>query len=187
MINRWTHAVSQLKTRAAKVRRRSAEATDQSSILEESLDLCDSLLRELAGAKLECEAWARRCEAQTALRISAFEQMPIACVETDDEGLILRANRLGALLLNVSSKHLQNRLLMHFTQDRAAFATLLRTTREQNAQRTALILRPRDRPPLRVEATIVRGASDEGTTWFLAPIESFRAVATSAEAGSSLG
>ena len=171
---RWTQEVSQLRTRAANVRRRPAAPSDQDDILEQALHLCESLLRELAGAQLESDALTRRCDAQTAQWEHLFEQMPVACVEADADGVILKANRPAALLLNISSKYLKNRLLMHFAEDRAAFSGLLRTiVLERCALHKSFTVRPRERAPLGVDAIVMPTAPHEVSTWlwFLVPSE----------------
>ena len=68
-----------------------------------------------------------------------LDQMPVACVTTDDASVIQYANQPAAELLNVSAKHLRGRLLLHFATDRAAFGHLLQNLPLKGAQVDATV------------------------------------------------
>jgi hypothetical protein len=51
---RWTIAISQLKSRAAKARR-GGVPQDTADLVEQSLTLCDAVVRDLAGAGLQLD------------------------------------------------------------------------------------------------------------------------------------
>jgi PAS domain-containing protein len=171
---RWTIAISQLKSRAAKARR-AGVPQDTVDLMEQSLGLCDAIVRDLAGAGLQLDEGRTKLDSQMALWTHLFEEMPIACVETDASGVILGANAAAAVLFNTSVKHLPARLLMHFAEDRDQFGQLLRgLSAESVRHRCGLIIRPRERAPVRLEATvIVRSPGDVSSwLWFFTPLES---------------
>ena len=136
---RWTIAISQLKSRAAKMRRNGAPQ-ETADLMEQSLSLCDAIVRDLAGAGLQLDESRVKLDAQVALWTHLFDEMPTACVETDASGVILGANPAAAVLFNTSVKHLTARLLMHFAEDRDQFGQLLRgLSVESGRHRCALI------------------------------------------------
>ena len=131
------------------------------------------LLRELASSHIENATLTRRCTAEAASHTHLFDHLPIAAIETDATGLILAANRAAGLLLNVSTRYLANRVLMHFAEDRAAFITLLNALPMAQSERGQVLrLRPRERAPLNITATILPSAPHEPSTWvwFLSPV-----------------
>ena len=144
---RWSIAISQLKSRAAKARRGGAQ--DTVDLVEQSLSLCDGIVRDLAGAGLQLDESRVKLDAQIALWAHLFEEMPTACVETDASGVILGANPAAGVLFNTSVKHLTARLLMHFAEDRDQFGQLLRGLSVESVRhRCALVIRPRERAPV---------------------------------------
>jgi PAS domain-containing protein len=171
-VRRWTLAIAQLRSRAVKARR-TAAAPDVLEILEQTLALCDGMVRELAGTGLQFDAYKLKLDEQTALWSHLFEQMPLACVETDASGIIFNANQAAATMLNTSVKHLGARLLMHFAEDRDRFGQLLRgLPADGSRHRLSLIIRPRERAPVPVEATVITRAPGDTTSWlwfFTAP------------------
>ena len=62
---RWIIAISQLKSRAAKVRR-GGVAQDTTDLVEQSLSLCDGIVRDLAGAGLQLDESRVRLDTQIA-------------------------------------------------------------------------------------------------------------------------
>jgi PAS domain-containing protein len=173
---RWTIAITQLRTRAARARRGGAPS-EASELIDEALALCEVVVRDLAGAGLRIEVAKEKLEAQAGLWSRLFEEMPGPCVETDGGGVILSANPAAAALLNTSVRHLPSRLLLHFADDRDQFGQLLRGLSAGSGQhRCALVVRPRERAPLRVLANVVvRSPGNlESWLWFLTPIDSPR-------------
>ena len=170
---RWTIAISQLKSRAAKMRRNGAPQ-ETADLMEQSLTLCDAIVRDLAGAGLQLDENRVKLDSQVALWTHLFDEMPTACVETDASGVILGANPAAAVLFNTSVKHLTARLLMHFAEDRDQFGQLLRgLSVESGRHRCALIIRPRERAPVHMHATVAgRSPGDVSSwLWFFTPLE----------------
>jgi PAS domain-containing protein len=168
---RWTIAISQLRSRAAKVRRGGHDTAD---LVDESLTLCDALVRDLAGAGLQLDESRLRLDSQISLWTHLFDEMPTACVETDASGVILGANPAAGVLFNTSVKHLTARLLMHFAEDRDQFGQLLRgLSADGGRHRCGLIIRPRERAPVHMEATVVvRSPGDLSSwLWFFTPLD----------------
>ena len=173
VVRRWTIAIAQLRNRAAKVRR-AATPPDVLEVVDQSLTLSDAVVRELAGTGLQFDAFKVKLDEQTALWSHLFEEMPLACVETDSSGIILNANRAAATLLNTSVKHLGARLLMHFAEDRDRFGQLLRGLPvDCSRHRLSLVIRPRERAPMHVDATVIpRSPGDTSSwLWFFMPPE----------------
>jgi PAS domain-containing protein len=170
---RWTIAISQLKSRAAKGRR-NGFAQDTAELIDQSLSLCDAIVRDLAGAGLQLDDSRVKLDSQITLWTHLFDEMPTACVETDASGVILGANPAAAVLFNTSVKHLSARLLMHFAEDRDQFGQLLRgLSTESVRHRCALIIRPRERAPVHMDATVVVRSPGDGSSWlwFFTPLE----------------
>lgn len=169
---RWTIAIAQLRNRAAKVRRvASPEVID---VLDQSLGLCDSVVRDLAGTGLQFDAFKLKLDSQTVLWSHLFEEMPSPCIETDSSGIIFNANRAAASMLNTSVKHLGARLLLHFAEDREHFGRLIRgLTPDGGRQRATLTIRPRERAPIAVDATVIARTPGDSSSWlwFLMPPE----------------
>ena len=162
---RWSTAISQLKSRAAKVRR-GGVPQDTVDLVEQSLSLCDAIVRDLAGAGLQLDESRVKLDSQIVLWTHLFEEMPIACVETDASGVILGANPAAAVLFNTSMKHLTARLLMHFAEDRDQFGQLLRGLSVEGVRhRCALVIRPRERAPVRLGATVVVRSPGDVSSW----------------------
>lgn len=167
----WTRQILLLRSEFSQLSRRGG-AGKAGDLVESALSACDSLVRDLAGAKLECEHLRAELRIGDAAWNRLFDIIPVACLLTDTAGLILNANHAAGVLLNVSAKHLRNRELLVFTEDRDAFGTLLgRLNREADCEaRATLTFRPRERRPTPVEV-IVRALSEEREDvwiWFFA-------------------
>ena len=170
---RWTRVLDGLRTRRLKVRRADAAAAAAlDEILVESLETGDRMLQELAGTHLEMQQLRRGLYAETLSRQHLFDQMPVACLSTDDSGVIQNANQLAAEYFNVSAKHLRGRLLLHFAADREAFALLLRALPIDGSRVQAVMrIRPRERSLSKLNAVIVPERTHETSSWlwFLTP------------------
>ena len=170
---RWTIAINQLKSRVGKARR-AGVTHDAADLVDQSLSLCDAIVRDLAGAGLQLDETRGKLDDQIGLWTHLFDEMPTACVETDASGVILGANPAAGVLFNTSVKHLAARLLMHFAEDRDQFGQLLRGLSADSARhRCALIIRPRERAPVHMQATVVvRSPGDVSSwLWFFMPLE----------------
>jgi len=162
---RWSIAIAQLRSRAAKVRR-AAVPSEVLEVVDQSLSLSDSVVRELAGTGLQFDAYKVKLDEQTALWSYLFEEMPLPCVETDASGIIFNANRAAATMLNTSVKHLGARLLLHFAEDRDRFGQLLRGLPSDGSRhRCALVIRPRERAPMHMEATVIPRTPGDTSSW----------------------
>jgi len=168
----WTRQLAHLRTRALKVGlRRAGGESALADVLEDALTTWGTLLREFAGAQLESERLRAELRAQTDAWQHLFAVMPGACVLTDVQGVISEANQAAAELFNVSARHLRDRQLFLFTDDRDAFGELLRRLSEQDApRRVPLRIRPRERRPLQMDVVVAAVSSGHPLwLWFFAP------------------
>jgi PAS domain-containing protein len=168
LIAHWTRQLGFLRAQANK----QARIGPCGDILTESLAACEALVRDLAGAHLECDRLRADLRASTAAWDHLFDVIPAACLLTDVTAVILNANRIAAVFLNVNAKHLKDRELIVFFEDRAAFADLVhRVARSGGDQLHAtLTVRPRERKPTAVEVVVVPLEGGSGLwVWFLRP------------------
>ena len=166
-VRRWMRVLGALRARALKVRRPDPTAADAlDAILTDTLAASDSLLHELAGAHLEADEIRRRLQAETLNRQYLFDQIPVACVTTDRNAVILAANQPAAEFFNVSPKHLRGRMLLHFAADREAFGRLLDTLPLDGERVQApLPIRPRERSLSKLNALIVKEETGQASSW----------------------
>jgi PAS domain-containing protein len=151
-VRRWTWRLAQLRAQAVKARR----ASPLDTLTENALEMCDALLRDLAGMYLERDKVRAELRARVAAHDHLFRVMPPACILTDGTGTIVNANRAAGSVLNLTAKHLQDRQLALFTGDRDAFTALLQRLPEGDGQlRATLVFRPRDRKPAAMDVEIV--------------------------------
>lgn len=172
-VRRWTLLLGQLRSRALRVKRRSApEPSAGDGLLDEALEFSNRMLIDLAGAELELKKSRHALAAEREHASALFDRMPIATVMTDRAGLITAANRRATQLLNVSARHLAGRPLVHFSNDRTAYLALLRGLPLNGTASTGtLTIRPRERRTLNVEIAIVPRTPADATewVWFLTP------------------
>jgi PAS domain-containing protein len=166
-VRRWMRVLGGLRAQALKVRRPDATAAAAlDEILTESLAAGDSLLHELAGAHLDAAEVRRQLQAEARNRQYLFEQIPVACVATDRNGVVLAANQPAAELFNVSPKHLRGRMLLLFAAEREAFSRLLATLpADGDRLRVPMPIRPRERGLTRLNALIVSEGAVEPSSW----------------------
>jgi PAS domain-containing protein len=141
-------------------------------ILRDVLAMADTLMHDLADAGEQCAAAEARVTAAGDDWNYLLERIPVACVCTDAHGVIVKANSAAGVLLNTSASRLDERLLMHFVDEREEFASILRTVVWDRAQSQAsFTIRPRERAAVRVEALAVTRAPGDSNTvlWFLTP------------------
>jgi PAS domain-containing protein len=174
-VRRWTRILSALRVRSQKVRRPNGHAAGPvDELLSETLEATNGLLQDLAGANLVNDQLRREAHAEALNRQHLIEQMPIACVATDEGSVIQNANQPAAELFNISAKHLRGRLLLHFSADRAAFGHLLHNLPMSGGRLDAsLEVRPRERGPFTLTALIVPETTTDRTSWlwFLKPVD----------------
>jgi PAS domain-containing protein len=168
--SRLSHTVfdmKRLRSAAAEVRRQQLPPR-ASEVFEQLFDTCEALERDLAGAEMDLAARQAAAEQQAAKRDYLFEMMPVACIETDSGGTILRTNRAAATLLNTSPKHLVGRLLLHFMEDRESFRLFMQDRDRQDGQAPlACCIRPRERAPIAVDCQTIAASAAGGFTSLL--------------------
>src|SRR5687768_16309797 len=119
----WTRQLAQLRLQAA--RRARISQVPCGEIIDGAFEICDGLLRDLAGARMECEQLRRDVRTADNAWEHLFDAVPGACLLTDSAGLILNANPAAGALLSLSPKRLKDRELVVFSEDREAFAALV--------------------------------------------------------------
>jgi len=173
---RWTHIVGQLRQRAAKLARgESVQPSPHELLVDDLVATCTALLQELAGLDLQVQSSRAEAQYERGRAEYLFERMAAACVTTDESGRILVANQAAARLLNMSSRHLKDRLLLHFAQDRAVFTAVLQGLPGQlDAIEATLAMRPRERAAASMRTTVVPDRTDGAPRWFwfFAPADS---------------
>jgi PAS domain-containing protein len=171
---RWTRELADLHARVRRLKLSgSAAPRAVVDVIDDSLNMCANLLHELAGAHLVTRGLQDEVKRETARWNYLFDRMSSPCVATDGESRILNANRSAALFLSVSSRHLGDRLLLHFCEDREAFTSLLRTMEHESTRyEAALMIRPKERAPREMSVVVVpEWPGDAGRwLWFFSPI-----------------
>ena len=135
------------------------------------------MLQDLAGVQLLADQLRHDLHTESLNRQYLLDQVPVACVTTDDASVIHYANQPAAELLNVSAKHLRGRLLLHFSEDRAGFGDLLQKLPLTGGRLdVSLAVRPRERGPFALTALIVPETTSQRTSWlwFLNPVANER-------------
>jgi PAS domain-containing protein len=165
----WAAVLGRLKMATAKISR-SKVPIELCELLDQAVAVGDSLLQELAGTRVEFESQATRLKHQVSEASDAylglFDELPIASLETDPQGNIVRANRQAALLLNTSPKYLAGRTLRWYSDRRDEFDEVLRSiSGNENVHRASLAVRPKERAPVRVELRLVPGGVGAAANW----------------------
>lgn len=180
---RWTRQIANLRSR---IQRRRASGGASGELIEAALVACEGLLQDLAGEHLECDRLRNEVRTETAAWEHLFDAMPGGCLLTDDAGFIRNANNAAAAILNTSARHLKDRQLLVFSEDRGPFRALLeRLARGSEHVRATIALRPRERKPTVVDVIAIRLTADEagGVVWFLSPTTDSRNVSRAESVG----
>jgi PAS domain-containing protein len=167
---RWGPVVERLKTRLGRSFGSMPPKVDEA--VTEALKTCEFLLQELATCQIENGRLIDELKAQTGEWAYLFDQMPVACVVTDSSGGVIQGNQAAAELLNMSARHLENRPLTYFVQDRDEFfRTLERLPAAAGPVRSTFTVRPRERAPLTIDFITVPRAPQDASVWmwFLTP------------------
>jgi PAS domain-containing protein len=175
-LRRWTHDVDVLRRRVRRVNMREEMSLLQ-DILTECMTTCDALLQEVATGVSECDRLRGVVSQEQQNWQRFFDVMPLACILSDAQGVILGANRAAALFLNVSAMRLQGRTLMHFVMDRQRLTELLEgRTADKSMIRASFRIRPREKAITEIEATIIPDAGMHANAWiwFLLPTNNAR-------------
>ena len=168
---RWSRELAHLRTRALKARP-ALSGTLTPGLTEDTLGMCDSLLRDLAGAYLHCERLHARIQTEVAAWERLFDVMPSACVLTDRSGAILNANHAAGSLLNIAPRYLRSRDLLVFTDPRDLFRSVLeRMACAPEDVRVTFTVRPRERKPVKADVLVVPLSRNQPDLWlwFLGP------------------
>ena len=88
----WTQHLSQLRSRAAKLRGPDDATGATRRLIDEALESCTELLDDFHRSQVECERLLEDSRAAVAAHKRLFDHMPSACVMTDRHGTILHAN-----------------------------------------------------------------------------------------------
>jgi PAS domain-containing protein len=168
---RWSRELAHLRTRALKARP-ARSGTLTSGLTEDSLGMCDALLRDLAGAYLRCERLHARIHTEVTAWERLFDVMPSACVLTDQAGAILNANHAAGSLLNIAPRYLRDRDLLVFTDPRDLFRSVLeRMACAPEDVHVTFTVRPRERKPVKTDVLVVPLSRNQPNLWlwFLGP------------------
>jgi PAS domain-containing protein len=166
---RWRPVIERLKARVA--RTGISVPAHVEHAFAETLTTCERLLQDLITLEGEYADLERKLKDQGDEWQFLFEQLPIPCVVTDLGGWIVQANRAAGELLHFTPRHLENRELKYFAQDREAFLGALRQLAAETSIRASFVIRPRERAPLTIDViAIPRTPSDSMLwLWFLVP------------------
>ena len=166
----WMRQVAYLRVQAGK--RTRGGQTPSGEITDSAFEICEGLLRDLAGARLECERLRADVRRADDAWENLFDAVVNACLLTDSAGVIAKANRAASVLLNLSAKRLRDRELVVFSQDREAFGSLVQALRQGGSDelRATLTFRPRERRPVARQVIVKPLPSRPGLwLWFLTP------------------
>jgi PAS domain-containing protein len=133
--------------------------------LEELKAASDRLERnseELAALRTHCEATAARLE-------EFIETVPIACLWTDQAGVIVESNDAAAALLNVARPRLAGKPLLLFVADRSSLFHAMSGLRAVagGAVELETLVRPRERRPRNARLTARVMNHDNRWCWFI--------------------
>ena len=162
-----------LEAKAAKAGLEKTADTRLADLVRAAFAACHGLLHELDIAYAEQARLEKRVAAQETAWTALFDRLPCACVCTDVNGFILKANDAAASLLAISSRHLDARMLTYFAEDREQFSRALRRAAWDRVEvHERMSIRPRDRAPVLVEAVVMTKTPDDNNTllWFLQPV-----------------
>jgi PAS domain-containing protein len=169
----WTRELANLRTRALKLGLRCAGVESPlAAITEEALTACAALLEEATTAQSECERLRAEVPSVAAVWEQVFDVVPVPSILSDDAGLILSANAAAGVLLNCAARHLKQRELIVFSEQRDSFRDLFQQLwKGEPAVAATITIRPRDRKTIRTRVTGMPLSVGHSTAhvWFLQP------------------
>ena len=160
--------------RFATLQRRAASDRDQSKLLGRALQELGTALEQVRVAQEQLIEGRQRLEAAQAELArererywQLFDQMPQPYVVTDPSSVITEVNRAAAQLFNVSQRFLVGKAMSVFVcEERGRFLSdISRLASEGRSSELAFKLRPRERAPVDVRATV--GGDAAGLRWVL--------------------
>jgi two-component system, OmpR family, sensor histidine kinase VicK len=160
--------------RLATLQRRALAERDESKLLARALRELSTALEEIRGAQEQLVEARHRLEvsdvelARERERYwQLFEDVPQPYIVTDPASVITEANRAAAQLFNVSQRFLVGKTMSVFVcEDRGGFLSdVSRLASEGQPAELTFKLRPRERAPLEVVATV--GADRHGLRWVI--------------------
>jgi PAS domain-containing protein len=163
------HRLAELERRAARV------TAPNGLVVKPALKELNAALEELEAANEELQSQAdelTRARARADGVLRRFDEfanaLPVACVWTDQRGVILEANEAAADLLNVARQRLPGKLLTLFFEDRQRFFDALGTlTAIGRVDELEMPVRPRERRARRTHVFVRRLEEDGRCCWFL--------------------
>ena len=169
---RTTAAVGRL----AALQKRAEKAVTTTPIVRAALrELADTVeeLRvaneQLQQHSVECNELKSRVQDEASRMREFADALPVACIWTTADAVIVDANPAAADLLNVSAPHLVGRPLMLFTVERQRFQESLASLNDglTTVVEVPAVLRPRERRPRSVRLVGRRLNHDNRRCWFI--------------------
>jgi PAS domain-containing protein len=147
--------------------------SDALDIARRALDLADTIRRDAAAAHQRCVMLEQDVDILERRAETVLDMVPVAVVTTSTQGAVLHANPAACTLLARGKGTLQRDPLIHYAEDRQAFAAIAAQLPAATAPIAATLrLRPCNRAPIDVRITIVRDVADGGRWhWFLQPAQ----------------
>lgn len=163
----WMRDLARLRARATRLRTRGSPRNEAFFLLEQSLEVTDRLREEAAALRARCVTLERTLDQHDRELRVIFDILPVPIITTDGGGIIADANRAACVLLGRSVSALQRQWLLHFAENRAAFAVLLGEMPHATAPiRSRVRIRPQERAPFDADVTIAPGVAGDWL-WFL--------------------
>jgi PAS domain S-box-containing protein len=136
---------------------------DAASSLEAAMQSLEGTNRELDNSREEVIAERARYEV-------LFHGMPVPAVVTSQRGDILELNPAAASFLNTSARGASGKsVLLFFTDERETWLNVIRGLRESEPHQRDVTVRPREKAPKKVLASL-RLFSNGTLCWFFLPL-----------------
>jgi PAS domain-containing protein len=139
---------------------------DRPDALRQLTTLVGELLIELHRTEETCRVQRAELATLTDRRLDLLNTLPVPCLLTDADGLVVEANREAFSVLNSSERHLLGRpvvLWFKARDDATSFVRALRTG--SDTIRREMLLTPREHRARRVSVVVQRAAGTEPPLW----------------------
>lgn len=168
---RWMREFAALRQESVKLRSRGGADGPARDLLDRALQLADAIREDVAASHQRCLVLEDEVRVAHANSNAVFDSLPIAVVTTDLLGVIQSGNRAAGILLG-RTHSLKDQLLLHYAEDRTAFADLLQRARASavDAVTSTIRMRPRERAVIDVTIAALTDARDTAQRtllWFL--------------------